>query len=229
MKNTLIIYNRELFLSFKKRKVFLFLLIYLTIVSLLFILALNYIIIGIKNSTEINYYILQFFSKIGLSIVIIFSSFTPMLFFSTSINSDKQNKTIENILNTNITKKDIVLGKFFKGIISCFALFFASLPILYLTVIFGGVSFFKLFKIVVLLIFFMFFISSVHLFISSMFYEINTSIFVSIFVSIFATIIMIFLIEFLKENFKFFMSLIFFIISTIVFIRLTIESKLFKY
>ena len=229
MKNILIVYNRELTISLKKRKVIMLLIVFLIFFALFFTLLINYIIIGIKNNIEINFNRIKNFMRIGLIVSILFTSFMPILFFSTSINTDKKNKTIENILNTNITKKDIVIGKFLNGIISLFTLFFASLPIFYLTVILGGIGLFELLKIVLLLIFFMMFISSIDLFISSIFYELNTSIFVSIFVSIFSSIIMFLLINFLNNDLNFIITILFFLIFIVFFINLTIKSKLFKY
>ena len=229
MKNLLIIYNRELFLSLKKRKMILCLTVLLISFSLIFLLILNYIIIDIKTKTEIDYNLIKIFIHIGETAIIMFSTIVPMLFFSTSINSDKKNMNIENLLNTNITKKDIVLGKYIKGVFSSITLLFSLLPIFYLSIMFGGIDINNIIKIILLAIFLILFASSVYLYISSIFYEINTAVFVSIFISIFLSLAIILYLTHNENNLNHILVLLFMSILTIIFLKLTMNSKIFRY
>ncbi|MCU0717488.1 MAG: hypothetical protein MUD03_15320, partial [Pirellula sp.] len=66
--------------------------------------------------------------------------FTAALAGTTAVSHEKDKQTIILLLMTSLTNAEVVLGKVGAGLLASFNAFFASLPVLFMVLLLGGVS-----------------------------------------------------------------------------------------
>lgn len=228
MKNILIIYKRELNNLMKKRVFLISLSLILIVTSLFEIFVLNFVISDAKVKEEVDYELIRVIINISKYVLIFISIFSPIVFFCQNMNSDKKNMFIDNILITDVKKEELVYGKYLKGAESAGIIFFAIVPIFYLSLFFGGISIKAVVRIIFLGISNVLFTSIVYLYISMAAEDKNLS---TIFCFLFGAIllsILIFLFEMIESNLIYFSLLILaYIIVGILFVKLIFMSDFF--
>ncbi len=228
MKNILIIYKRELNNLIKKRVFLISLSLILIVTSLFEIFVLNFIISDAKVKEEVDYELIRVIIDISKYVLIFVSIFSPLVFFCQNMNSDKKNMFIDNILITDVKKEELVYGKYLKGAESAGIIFFAVVPIFYLSLFFGGISIMAVIKIIFLGISNVLFTSIVYLYISMAIEDKNLS---TIFCFLFGAMLLLFLIflfEMIESSLIYFSLVILsYIILGILFVKLIFLSDFF--
>lgn len=80
--------------------------------------------------------VFQIFSLVQLSLVLFFA----LLFGASSVAQEKDRQTLILLLMTDLRNHELVLGKLFAGLLIVMVLVLASMPVLFLVVLLGGVG-----------------------------------------------------------------------------------------
>ena len=116
------------------------------------LLLLNYVINGINLGQGIIYDRVVLFYNIVILTLFIFVYILCPIFNSGSITTMYNNMKLVNLLVAGISKKDILLEKIKIGILNlCFCLI-SSLPLAYVSLLFGGVNVLKIFKVLLIVL-----------------------------------------------------------------------------
>ena len=165
--NILTIFNRESILNIKKRKLLISLSIATSIFAIVMLIVMNNIIVEADIYSYINYSYVRNMIKFSMCIEIFVVLFFSSIFLSNSINNDKNNLSLQNILVSNITINDLIIGKYINGILNTFSIVIAMLPIVFVSLFFGGFTRGLIFRFIIFIIFLNIYSSSLSIFISS--------------------------------------------------------------
>ena len=226
--NILTVFNRESMLNVKRRKLLISLSIAITLFAIITLIVINNIIVEADIYSYINFQYIRLMIRFAMffqiALVFIFAS----VFLSSSINTDKNNLSLQNILCTNINKRDIVLGKYINGVLNTSCIVFAGMPISYMSLLFGGYNVTRVYKFMIVLIILILLANAMALFISSKIKDIILSLFVSLSVLFIIFIVLFFSIDIvIYRFFNTFLFSIFSLIVTLLLLKFTERSKIF--
>lgn len=229
MNNIFVIYNKENNDIVKLKRYILPLSIILIFFSFYMIIPINRIIFNAKINGNIDYNFLNIFIFVTYNILLFISTLISIYYNYRSINVDIKDMKIENLLNTNIKFSDIVFGKYLNSVKYSLSIILPIFPIFYLTFLFGGFHLFFMIKFIFIIIVSVLFFSALSIFISSRYTEPVVSFIISFILSVFYLIINIIFFNMIYNDLSiYFMFLIFLIIMAILFVFLTIKTKLYK-
>lgn len=224
IENIKIIYDRERKVLAKRRVYIISYGIITTVLSLFVLIAINRIITLARREGIFNYYDVLFIHERLIDILCAISLFASVFFIAPNVNDDINNNMLDHMLSTDINANEIILAKYISGILSTIELSIAILPIIMLSMFYGGISFFKLLFVFILICLASSFVLSFTLFISYLLRDNTRSIFISV---IFAMITLAFSIMFrnvILGNMSFYMILCaIFIVSSVCFIYVSIR------
>ena len=229
MKSINIIYNLENKIILKKRMFILTLTTVLIFMTLLVLILLNNIIVNAKVNTFLNFNDIKQMYKTVFMVEIFLIVFITPIFLSKCINEDKKNMIIDNFLTTQITKYDIVFGKFIKLSESVLIIIISTFPIIIVAYSFGGIIAFQLFFKTIFVILFSILFSTICLLCSSIIYKANVSMIISYIIGILLLFTIYFLYKYILENILIFvLTIILMIIISIMCIMISLDSKIFE-
>ena len=229
MNNIFVIYNKENNDIVKLKRYILPLSIILIFFSFYMIIPINRIIFNAKINGNIDYNFLNIFIFVTYNILLFISTLISIYYNYRSINVDIKDMKIENLLNTNIKFSDIVFGKYLNSVKYSLSIILPIFPIFYLTFLFGGFHLFFMIKFIFIIIVSVLFFSALSIFIPSRYTEPVVSFIISFILSVFYLIINIIFFNMIYNDLSiYFMFLIFLIIMAILFVFLTIKTKLYK-
>ena len=229
MNNILVIYNKENNDIVKLKRYILPLSIILIFFSFYMIIPINRIIFNAKINGNIDYNFLNIFIFVTYNILLFISTLISIYYNYRSINVDIKDMKIENLLNTNIKFSDIVFGKYLNSVKYSLSIILPIFPIFYLTFLFGGFHLFFMIKFIFIIIMSVLFFNALSIFISSRYTEPVVSFIISFILSVIYLIINIIFFNMIYNDLSiYFMFLIFLIIVAILFVFLTIKTKLYK-
>ena len=153
---------------------------------------------GIRSNVDIYSGYIYFFPIVGVTELIIIALIVPIITAS-SISGERERKTMDVLLTTTISAPAIILGKIGSAVIRVMIFIIASLPLLSLSFLVGGLSWLTLFKYILLAFFFACFAGSVGIFASSVCRKSITAIILSyvIYLGIYGLPFVIWLLEYL--------------------------------
>lgn len=229
LNNILVIYNKENNDIVKLKRYILPLSIILIFFSFYMIIPINRIIFNAKINGNIDYNFLNIFIFVTYNILLFISTLISIYYNYRSINVDIKDMKIENLLNTNIKFSDIVFGKYLNSVKYSLSIILPIFPIFYLTFLFGGFHLFFMIKFIFIIIMSVLFFNALSIFISSRYTEPVVSFIISFILSVIYLIINIIFFNMIYNDLSiYFMFLIFLIIVAILFVFLTIKTKLYK-
>jgi ABC-type transport system involved in multi-copper enzyme maturation permease subunit len=81
----------------------------------------------------------EFTNSFLLALAVVVTLVTP-LYFGTAVSEEKEKRTLDFLLATRLTSRDVVLGKFAARVLNLGGLLLAAVPILAMTQVWGGVD-----------------------------------------------------------------------------------------
>lgn len=229
MKNINIIYNYENRNLLKSRMFIMTLTIVLVFVALVVLILLNNIIVDARVNTYLNFNEITRTYRIVFILENLLSVILSPIFLSKSLNRDKNNLFIDNLLLTNITKYDIIIGKFIKAVESILIIILSTLPIAIVSLSFGGISFVKILLSIIFIFVFTLLNSSISLICSANINKPNISMVVSMLIGLILLLIISLLNSFLFNNLIIYTLIIFLmIIISMINVFITIDSHIFE-
>ena len=224
----LTIFNRESMLNVKRRKLLLSLSIAISLFAIISLIVINNIVVEADIYSFINYdyvrLMIRFAMFFEIALVFIFAS----VFLANSINSDKKNLSLQNILCSNINKSDLILGKYLNGVLNTSCIAFAGMPVAYISLFFGGFTVNRLIKYLIILMVLILLSNAIALFISARIKDVIISLLVSLSCLLIICLILFFIIDYIMI--KLINTMLFSLISiiiTLVLLKLTERSKIF--
>ena len=226
--NILTIFNRESMLNVKRRKLLLSLSIAITLFAIITLIVINNIVVEADIYSYVNYNYVRMmirfamFFEIGLVFILAF------VCLANSINTDKKNLSLQNIICSGISKRDIVLGKYINGVLNTSCIAFAGMPVAYISLFFGGYTVSRIIKYMVILMILILLANAIALFISAKIRDVLVSLLVSISVLFVLYILLFITIDYIMLNrmntlcFSFLSLLLSFVL-----LRFTVRSKIF--
>ena len=156
---------------------------YEAVLALIFLIALSMINTinsygYVAQNTEIYTAYVAFFPVLAISELCIIAIIIPIITAS-SISGERERKTMDVLLTTTISSRSIILGKITSAVIRVMMFVIASIPLLSVSFIVGGMSWLSLFEFLILACFFAFFAGSIGIFCSSICKKSITSIILS--------------------------------------------------
>lgn len=101
------------------------------------LLAGTQVVRNISDMARFGAMVFQILAPLQLAIVIFFSA----LLAASGVTQEKDRRTLELLLLTNLTNSELVLGKLLASMLNVLVLLAAALPLFMLTALFGGISF----------------------------------------------------------------------------------------
>lgn len=161
------IYKKESLITWKNIGLIILIFFFNVLLLSYYIIKLNIGINNININLELNYQsFLYIFKNVLLIEYIVILIILPII-AGQSISKEIERKTLELILSTILKPRDIILGKFFCCIVNMSIVLMGTGPILALVFIYGGLSMFDFFRIILSFIMFICFISSMSIYISA--------------------------------------------------------------
>lgn len=189
MKNTFKILERLKESYIKRRVLIVSFVIQNLILSLIVLMYANMIISNARLNGEIDYVQVRiFYNMVIFLLFVIVSIYSPFL-LSNSLNTLCENNIIEHLLAVRINIKEIVFAVFLRGVSTLLILLISAFPIVSISFYFGGFSLAKIIRLLVIILSYSVFISSVCIFISTIIYDKNVSIIIAYIVSFILAII----------------------------------------
>ena len=228
MDKILKILNRLNVAYVKQRLLLIYLIIQNTILSLLMLIFANVIISNGQANGELDYSQIRMFYNIAIIIpFIIVYIFSPIL-LSRVINSLYKRNVIEHLLSVRIEISDIVYAIYFRGLATLLIILVSSFPIITISFYFGGFGLIKMLKLLLMVLSFAVFFSSVCLFISTRFVDENATTIVSYVLGAILTFVNIFYLNSIINSSLLIIPYIAFnIIMALVFVSLSKKTALF--
>ena len=118
------------------------------------------------SNTEVYEGYVAFFPVVGVSQLCIISLIVPIITAS-SISGERERKTLDVLLTTTITPVNIIIGKLTSAVLRVMTFVVASIPLMAVSFIMGGMSWFTLVEYIVLAFIFAIFTGSIGIFCSS--------------------------------------------------------------
>lgn len=222
------ILKRENVLNVRKRKLLISLTISISLFAVISLIILNNIVVEADLYSYINYvyvrYMIRFAMLFEIFLVFIFSS----VFLAQSINTDKNNNSLQNILCTEVKKMDIIFGKYISGVLNTACIVFAGLPVAYISLFFGGFTVNRLIKFLMILFMLILLANAISLFVSSRVKDTMVSLMLCLMVFALFMIFLFFFTDYLIININY--TLIFVLISfllTMFLLRYTKSGAMF--
>ncbi|MBO4591750.1 MAG: ABC transporter permease subunit [Eubacterium sp.] len=131
-----------------------------------------------SRNTEIYEGFVYFFPVVGSVQLSIIGLIIPIITAS-SISGEKERKTMDVLLTTTITERQIILGKIGSAVVRVMTFIIASIPLVSVSFIMGGLSWIALFEYIFLAIIFAFMTGSIGILCSSICKKSITSIILS--------------------------------------------------
>ena len=100
---------------------------------------------GVRSNIDLYNGYIYFFPIVGITELIIIALIIPIITAS-SISGERERKTMDVLLTTTISAPAIILGKIGSAVIRVMTFIIASLPMLSLAFLVGGLSWLTLFK-----------------------------------------------------------------------------------
>lgn len=153
---------------------------------------------GVRSNIDLYNGYIYFFPIVGITELIIIALIIPIITAS-SISGERERKTMDVLLTTTISAPAIILGKIGSAVIRVMTFIIASLPMLSLAFLVGGLSWLTLFKYIILAFIFACFAGSVGIFASSVCRKSITAIILSyvIYLGIYGLPFVVMLVEYL--------------------------------
>ena len=154
-----------------------------------------------SRNTEIYEGFVYFFPVVGSVQLSIIGLIVPIITAS-SISGEKERKTMDVLLTTTITERQIILGKIGSAVVRVMTFIIASIPLMSVSFIMGGLSWIALFEYIFLAIIFAFMTGSIGILCSSICKKSITSIILSyvIYFGIYGLPFIFWLMEFLIDR-----------------------------
>ncbi|HBZ03004.1 MAG TPA: hypothetical protein DEO83_04250 [Lachnospiraceae bacterium] len=121
---------------------------------------------GVLSNVDVYNGYIYFFPAVGITELVIIALIVPIITAS-SISGERERKTMDVLLTTTISAPAIILGKIGSAVIRVMMFVIASLPLLSLSFLVGGLSWITLFIYILLAFLFACFAGSVGIFASS--------------------------------------------------------------
>ena len=122
--------------------------IIISIMALIIMLLLNF---NYRMQGELNIRnVIQIFPKICYILLIMISIMIPAMTAAT-ISGERERQTLDIMLTTRLTTKQIVTGKLFSGIVMIMPFVMVTIPILALSLVYGGINWINLVWLVIVL------------------------------------------------------------------------------
>lgn len=161
------IYSRLTLGYVKQRTLLLVLLVQNIILSLVVLIFANVIISNANITGELDYNQVGVFYTLSILLLFVLIFVLTPYFLSNVLNSLYANNIIEHLLSVRITISDIVFAVFLRGLVSVLIMFFSALPIISISLYFGGIGLVKIIKLFIFLMCFILLLSTVTIYISS--------------------------------------------------------------
>ena len=229
MKNTIKILSRLSEAFMKKRLLLVLLGIQSVVLSLIVLTYVNTILSNARINGELDYYQIKFFYNMILVIMFaLISAYVPF-FLSNSLNILYENNIIEHMLAVKISIKDIVLAVYLRGLIYVLTLVIASFPIISISFYFGGFRFTRIIRLLVLMMAYSVFLSSVSIYISSIVKDKNVSLIIAYIVSAIIAVLNIVNMKYILNSTVITVTyLILALIFSLIFLALARNTKIFN-
>ena len=139
---------------------------YEAVLALVFLITLSIASLGsrsygsVRNNTDIYESYVYFYPVIAVAQICIIALIVPIITAS-AISGEKERKTMDILLTTSISPTQIILGKIFSAVIRVMIFVVASIPLMAVSFVVGGLSWFTLLEYVVLTFFFALFTGSI--------------------------------------------------------------------
>ena len=153
---------------------------------------------GVRSNLDVYNGYIYFFPIVGITELVIIALIIPIITAS-SISGERERKTMDVLLTTTISAPAIILGKIGSAVIRVMTFIIASLPMLSLAFLVGGLSWLTLFKYILMAFIFACFAGSVGIFASSICRKSITAIILSyvIYLGIYGVPFVVWLLEYL--------------------------------
>ncbi len=144
---------KDMSIDIKRPKILILMLIFNGLVSLVVAGFFIYIMVAGLEGEAINY------RALAIMLIALIAEEAGVLFLVTpaltasSISSERERQTLEVLLTTRMTPFEIVMGKYFSALTQGILLVLSTLPFLSLVFIYGGLNFFQLLGLLLVLIY----------------------------------------------------------------------------
>lgn len=145
---------------------------YEAVLALIFLITLSLASLStrsygsVRSNTDIYESYVYFYPVIAIAQICIIALIVPIITAS-AISGEKERKTMDILLTTTISPTQIILGKIFSAVIRVMIYVVASIPLMAVSFVVGGVSWLTLLEYVVLTFFFALFTGSIGILCSS--------------------------------------------------------------
>ena len=200
MGNIVKILNRLNEVYVKQRVLLMCLIAQNTILTLIMLIFANVIISNGNTNGELDYSQIRLFYNIAIILLFfIIDLFTPIL-LSLSLSDLYKKNIIEHLLSVRISIRDIVYAVYFRGISTLIILLISSFPIIVISFYFGGFGVIKMLRLLIMILGYAIFFSSICLYISTRFIDENVTTIVSYVTGVVLTVVNIYYLNRLLNN-----------------------------
>ena len=229
MEKILIILKRLNNEYVKQRLLLIFLTIQNVILSLIVLIYANVIISNGKILGEVDYGQIRLFYNITIAaLFLIIVIYTPILFSRVLKNLYEEN-VIDHLQTVKIGIDDIIYAVFLRGISTLLILLVSAFPIISVSFYFGGFGIFKIIRLLLFVICFAVFASSISIYISTIIFDANASMIISyVIIGILALIHLFYINLFIKNNLSIFLYILFCLIMSLILLSISRRTKLFN-
>lgn len=184
INNIKILCKREVNILTKKR-IFVFAYAIIGLLFSIFVLIAINRIINMANAEGIfNYENVTFLHERLIDALYVLTIFSSIFFLSSAINNDKNNFILDNILSSDVSMLEIIISKLIIGYFSTIIIGIFVIPIIMLSLFYGGTSITKFLLYIILMFFIVLLSGSLSLLFSFIFKDNIKSILSSIIVGI---------------------------------------------
>ncbi len=179
---------------------------YEAVLAIVFIFTLaifnvSYSYSGVRSNIDIYSGYVYFFPVVGIAELMIIALIVPIITAS-SISGERERKTMDVLMTTTITPVNIILGKIGSAVVRVMTFVIASVPLLSLSFMVGGLSWLTLLEYVIMAFFLACFTGSIGILASSICKKSITAIILSyvIYLGVYGFPFLIMLMEFLIDT-----------------------------
>lgn len=198
--------------------------------AILVLIFVNVIISKGKSSGELDYIQIKLFYNLVMYLLFTFIFIYAPYFLGGSLNGLVKNNTIEYLLVSKLTIKEIAFATFLRGLSNILILVISTFPIACVSFYFGGVGIARILRIIICLIAFSILLSSLSLYISSCYSEKNVTILTSyIFCFVLFIVNTLFLKYIVNINIITFFYFVILVAISFVLMNLSFKGKVFEF
>jgi ABC-type transport system involved in multi-copper enzyme maturation permease subunit len=163
------VYLRELKQTARMKKIIVLLLIFNSLLALFGLFSFYLTFEGAKQAEKVINYadMLKIYTIISGIEFVLLIFITPGI-TAGAIAGEREKQTLDILLSTTMTPAQIIRGKLFASINLLLMLAFSSLPVMAIVFSIGGITFYELFELMLLLLITAIFIGSIGIFFSAM-------------------------------------------------------------